>query len=250
MPRPSQRLDEALLRSGRALYAEFGCAGLSQRRLAEHAGTSPGMFHYHFASKQQFLHTLLQQLYDEMFAGLQAAARADAPAIAQLRAVLIALATFARSQRALIVRLATDAAAGEVVVREMLRANAPRHLGLLARLLQQARADGALAADASLQQFAFVMGAVVAPIVIAPAFAALGLETPGRPRPSPESTKGRSRVASPPRGADDARRRPGGSLKRAVADEVLSDAAIAQRVDLALGALQRLTPAAPPEPAR
>jgi AcrR family transcriptional regulator len=212
MPRPSQRVDEALLRAGRALYAELGCAGLSQRRLAEHAGTSPGMFHYHFASKQQFLRTLLQQLYDEMFAGLQAAARAETPAFAQLRAVLVALAGYARSQRPLLVRLAVDAASGESVVHDMLRSNAPRHLGLIARLLVRARAEGALAGDAPLHQLAFLMGAVVAPIVIAPGFAALGLATPGRPR---------------------------ASLQRALADEVLGDAAIARRVDLALSALQR-----------
>ena len=80
MPRPSQQLDQALLRSGRALYPALGCAGLSQRKLAEHAGISPGMFHYHFASKDAFLRALLQQLYEEMYGPLAESAGGDGPA--------------------------------------------------------------------------------------------------------------------------------------------------------------------------
>ena len=61
MPRPSQNIDEALLRSGLALLPRLGCSGLSVRRVAEHAGVNPAMFHYHFQSKAVFLRSVLQQ---------------------------------------------------------------------------------------------------------------------------------------------------------------------------------------------
>ena len=63
MPRPSRAVDEAMLRAGRALLPRLGCRGLTQRALAAHAGVQPGMFHYHFGSKDDFLRALLQQLY-------------------------------------------------------------------------------------------------------------------------------------------------------------------------------------------
>ena len=75
MARPSQGIDQALLRSGRELFATSGCDGLSLRALAEHAGVNLGMFHYHFKTKDNFLRALLQQLYEEVFAriGIEAA---------------------------------------------------------------------------------------------------------------------------------------------------------------------------------
>ncbi|MBI5256240.1 MAG: TetR/AcrR family transcriptional regulator [Burkholderiales bacterium] len=206
MARPSQQLDQALLRSGRALYAELGCAGLSQRRLAEHAGVSPGMFHYHFASKDDFLRTLLQQLYDEMFESLASDAAAPGPALARLRQGLFGMARFVREHRPLLLRLVLDAANGEAVAGEFLRANAPRHLGVLVQLLEEAQRRGELPpVRHPLQRLAVLMGAVLAPMVMLPAMQALGV---------------------PLKGAS-------------LATQVTGDTAIAERIELALSALRQ-----------
>lgn len=205
MARPSQQIDEALLRSGRALYPELGCAGLSQRKLAEHAGVSPGMFHYHFASKDVFLRTLLQQLYEEMFTGLSADAAQPGPVLQRLQQALFGLACFLRENRPLLMRLMLDAANGEAVPREFLQANAPRHLGLLAGLLMQAQTGGELPPTRHpIQRASFMFGAVLAPMVVVPAVAALGVTLPGPPP----------------------------------ATQVASDKAIHQRIAMALAALQ------------
>jgi hypothetical protein len=86
------------------------------------------------------------------------------------------------------------------------RANAPRHLGLLLDLMAQAEADGALRAMPPLQRFVFVMGAVAAPMFIAPVVAEIGI----------------AGTLSP----------------RTLAAQVISDAAISARVDLVLDALR------------
>jgi AcrR family transcriptional regulator len=218
MPRPSRQLDQALLRSGRALFAAHGCDGLSQRLVAEHAGVQPGMFHYHFKNKDGFLAALLQQLYEEMFASLQAmavAAPATAsapprPAATRLRDTLIALAQFVREHRPLLLRLAADAAAGHRVVHDFARANAPRHLDLLMQLLAQLRAEGRTPPAEPLPQVVFLLGAVVAPLLVAPGMAALAPVVPGRAA---------------------------GWLADAVQQQVCSDEAIAERADRALAAV-------------
>jgi AcrR family transcriptional regulator len=92
MVRPSQDLDQALLAAGRALLPERGCAGVSVRVLAEHAGVAPGMFHYRFGSKEQFLRTLLAGVYEEMLGSLVRETALEGPPVARLRAALALLA--------------------------------------------------------------------------------------------------------------------------------------------------------------
>ncbi len=206
MARPSQGIDEALLRSGRELFAASGCDRLSLRVLAEHAGVNVGMFHYHFKSKDNFLRTLLQQMYEEGFALLSLEAAQPGQALERLRLALRALGRFLREHRPFVSRVWSDAAMGQSVAREFVRANAPRHLGLLLGLMAQAEADGDLRAMPPLQRFVFVMGAVAAPMFIAPVVADIGIA---------------------------------GTLSgHALGAQVLSDAAIDTRVDMALDALR------------
>ncbi len=208
MARPSQQIDQALLRSGRTLYPVLGAAGLSQRRLAEHAGVSPGMFHYHFASKDAFLRALLQQLYEEMFAKLSADTAHAGPALERLSDGLYGLARFVREQRPLLQRLALDAANGVAVAREFLEANVPRHMALLAGLLEEARRSGELPPTRHpLQRVAYLLGAVLAPMVVLPALGSLGVPLPG---PSVDT-------------------------------QVTGDAAIRRRIRVALAALPQIT---------
>jgi AcrR family transcriptional regulator len=213
MARPSQGIDQALLRSGLALLPALGCAGLSVRKLAEHAGVNPAMFHYHFGSKAAFLRTLLDQLYEQMYARLAAGAVQQGPVLQRLEQALTTLAEFVREHHALVGRLAIDAASGEVVVHDFVRANAPRHVGLLLRLMAEAEAQGDLRPAPPLQRFTFLMGAVLAPMLVVPAVAALG-------------------VAPALVGGD------------AVRQQVTGDDAIHERVRLALAALAA-EPAAP-----
>jgi AcrR family transcriptional regulator len=207
MARPSSRLDEALLASGRELFPATGCAGLSLRALTEHAGVNAGMFHYHFKTKDNFLRVLLQTLYEQMYAGLQVEAEQEGPAIGRLRAALFAFARFARDHRRVLARIWMDALAGEAVAREFIRRNAPRHVGLLAGLVEQASAEGALCRLPPVQRLAFMLGALVMPMVFGSGLADAGVAPV--------------------------------TLRKGFEAQVMSDAAIAQRIDLVLAALAR-----------
>src|SRR5437868_4865296 len=92
MPRPSKNLDVAMLQAGRELFPQAGCSGLSVRAVAEQAGANLGMFHYHFKTKENFLRTLLQQVYEEMFDGLTHAIAHEGPALERLREALVEVA--------------------------------------------------------------------------------------------------------------------------------------------------------------
>jgi len=206
MPRPSKNIDLALLQAGRELFPTSGCAGLSVRAVAEHAGVNQGMFHYHFKTKDNFLRTLLQQVYEEMFDGLSHAIDHEGPALARLRDALVVVGGLVREHRKVFARVWMDAISGEAVAVEFLRSNAPRHLGLLLGLLQQAQAEGGLRELPPIQRFAMLMGSVMLPIIFAAGLVDVALG------------------ATPLRAQFDA--------------QVMSDEAIAQRVDLVIEMLR------------
>ncbi|TFW10268.1 TetR/AcrR family transcriptional regulator, partial [Oxalobacteraceae bacterium OM1] len=156
MARPSQNIDQRLLDAGMALLPQTGCRGLSARMLAEHAGVNLGMFHYHFKTKDNFIRTLLAQVYERMFAVLTLRTQEGGTALDHLRNALLVLAEFGRRHRVLLQRICGDALAGETVAVEFLQTNVPRHLGVLAGLVAQAQRAGDMEAVPLPQALAFV----------------------------------------------------------------------------------------------
>ena len=89
MPRPSRNVDQALLASGAVLYPQLGCAGLSVRAVAAHAGVTPGMFHYHFESKEAIWLAVIDFAHQVLLARLQTAAQSHVQPLTALRAVFM-----------------------------------------------------------------------------------------------------------------------------------------------------------------
>jgi AcrR family transcriptional regulator len=206
MPRPSQSFDLALLQSGRELFPSLGCKGLSLRTVAEHAGVNIGMFHYHFKTKDNFLNALLQGMYEEMFTSFTGSINPNAATMEQLRAALNVIAHFGRANRRVLARLWTDAMAGEKVAVDFFQRNAPRHLGVLLALLEEAQREGAIKALPPLQRFSMLAGSILLPIIFVSGLIESGAE--------------------------------GVIAFNAFEAQVLSDAAIAQRIDLVLATLR------------
>ncbi len=205
MPRPSRNLDRALLDAGRVLIGETGCAGLTIRQVAEAAGVNIGMFHYHFRTREAFLRAVLQEAYDEMFERFRARAAEGEGPTGRLRSALGLLGRFMRDNRKFLARVLADALCGNVIAIEFFRANAPRHLGLLRRLIEEAQAAGALCPMPPAQAIGFCAGAIGMPVIVGGAI----VESGALPR----------------------------AESRGLADALLTDAAIDARIDLALCAL-------------
>lgn len=203
MPRPSQNVDQLLLDAGLELLPQTGCAGLSVRKLAEHAGVNLGMFHYHFKNKDTFIRAVLQRVYEAMFSALTLKVDPKRPVLDNLRAVLAVLARFGREQHPLLLRMAADAMAGEAAVIEFFRANLPRHVAVVAGLVMQAQREGVIVDAPAPEVIAFLAGAVGAPVLIG---GALQLRAPE-------------------------------AEAAAIERHVMSDAAVARRIDCALRGL-------------
>lgn len=174
MARPSRNIDEALLAAGRELLPLTGCAGLSARRLTEHAGVNLAMLNYHFGSRDNFVRSLLARLYEDMFAQLTIEAGANATPIENLRAALGVLARFAHTHRRALARIAADALAGELIATEFFLTNIPRHGAVLARLIRAAQRAGQIEKLPLQQTIAFIAGSGLLPVLIGGALTAAG----------------------------------------------------------------------------
>jgi AcrR family transcriptional regulator len=204
MPRPSRNIDQQLLAAGRELIALTGCRGFSVRQLADRAGVNLGMFHYHFKTRENFCRRALASLYEEMFVQLAQSAAAGDDTVEHLRQALTVMGRFVRDNRPILGQLLLDALAGETLVVEFLAESLNRNLGVMRRLIEQAQAAGRFKPLPLVQVFGLLMGSVNAPILIGGTIAA----QPWAP-----------------------------SLFAHAQEELLSDEAIAMRIDLVLSAL-------------
>jgi AcrR family transcriptional regulator len=166
MSRPSRNIDQLLLSTARELLPETGCRGFSLRQLAERAGVNLGMFHYHFKTREHFLSRVLQDVYQEMFTTLTFQAQADRPPLDNLRAALNVLGHFARDNRFLIRRLLADAMSGDAIAQEFFRHNFPLHLRVLAELITAGQKTGTFRKLPVIQALAFLGGAVAMPSIL------------------------------------------------------------------------------------
>jgi len=215
-PRPSRNLDRALLAAGRELLPHRGCAGLSIREVAEAAGVNLGMFHYHFKTREAFLRALLQSMYDEMYSQLSFEAGDPRSPVDALRAAVRFMGRFVRANRPLLARILGDALCGDALAQEFMRNNFPRHLGLILQLIEAGQAAGLLKPMPAPQAMGLLAGATAMPILV-----------------------GGAVVESGAMGAV------GGQM---IQEALLSDAAIDQRIDLALSALIQTKAATPAKP--
>ncbi|HUP96497.1 MAG TPA: TetR/AcrR family transcriptional regulator [Usitatibacter sp.] len=204
-PRPSRNLDLALLAAGRALLPHRGCAGLSVREVADAAGVNLGMFHYHFKSREAFLRALLQSMYEEMYAQLTFEADQKLGPIEALRAALRFMGRFVRTNRPILARVLGDALCGDPLAVEFLRNNFPRHLGVIMGLIQAAQAEGLVRPMPPPQAMGICAGSLAMPILVAGAVVESGAM-------GPEGTK-------------------------MITEALLTDAALDQRIELALLAI-------------
>ena len=205
MTRPSRNIDQVLIATAREMLPDTGCHGFSIRQLTDRAGVNLGMFHYHFKTREQFLSQVLHEVYQEMFAPLSFQAKADRPLLENLRAALTVLGTFVRDNRRLLRRLMADAMSNEAIALEFFRQHFPLHLSVLAELVVTGQQANLLWKIPPLQAITFLASAVAMPNIFASIFTEHG--------------------NIPPQMVD------------RLNQDVLSDAAIAQRVDMAIRGL-------------
>jgi AcrR family transcriptional regulator len=195
------------LDAARAMLGRSGISGLRLRAVAQRAGVNLGMFHYHFKSKEAFVRRLLQDVYEEFFSRLSLEFKGRDEPLERLQRSLIVFGKFARDQRTIFVSLLSEALRGHRSSIDYLQKNIPRHVHVIAELVQECEKSGTLKA---------------LPVPVAVSFAVGGMGVPNLMITALERS-----------GSSQARQ-----FLSKWADEFVSDRAIERRADLILAALK------------
>lgn len=207
MARPSRNIDRKLLDTARTMLGRSDIADLSIRDVARKAGVNLGMFHYHFKSKRAFTRRLLQEVYEDFFNRLTLETSKAGSPMERLRRALLVAGKFTRDNRPIFLSLLRGGLHGQRETIEFAAKNVPRHLAVVFALLQECQAAG-------------VLKTLPPPIAVSVLFGSISV---------PTLVIGMLETAKA--------EKPFGMPLSKLEDMMLSDAALEQRVDLALKAL-------------
>ena len=159
--------------AGFKLYPQHGYRKLSVRMLATEAGLSAGMFHHLFADKDAFVGEVLQSHHERSFGLLDFDAAAKGDAVAQLRHAVWLLATCFRDNLARVHRAYADSADGVEVVNAFMRRNFEQTFERLQALLEACPRQNSPAEQ--VQRLSYLSGAVLAPMALGTRFDEMGV---------------------------------------------------------------------------
>ncbi len=179
MPRPSQNLDRKLVAAALEMLPEAGFTGLTVREVARRARVNVGMFHYHFKSREAFLHRVLWDVYGDFLASFQEAAEAPGTPRERLRRVLIAYAHFARRNRVFYALMLRELISGNSEMLAFAKRNFPRHSEVMMRLMEECRKAGIVRELPPMMSCMFAMSTMGVPNVAATALERNRLKTIG-----------------------------------------------------------------------
>ena len=184
MSRPSQNLDEKLLKAGRDLIMEEGLSGLNLRAVAKRAGVNLGMFHYHFRNKEEFAARCTGEAYAEFYRGFQLETDGASGTIEKLRRGLMALARYSRDNRHFMLSLLRDLEDRNPGSWAFVRSKfPPPHGKVIAGLVKQGQKEGLLVKVAVPTAMMVLMSAIAFPNLLAGlGERALGTKLLGVPR--------------------------------------------------------------------
>lgn len=92
MARPATDIQERIVHAARGLFLQHGVDGASLRQIATDAGTNIGMVYYYFKTKDDLFLGVVEEIYGQFSADLQALATEDTPIEARIHKLFMRFA--------------------------------------------------------------------------------------------------------------------------------------------------------------
>lgn len=146
MARPPSDVERRLIAAARDLMPRVGLAGLTVRAVSARAGVNPGLFHYHFGSREAFGRRVLEEVYGGFFRELEVVVdgQPGRSCRERLRRVIMAIARFEREHRSFSISLVRDILNGEGEAVRFLRRILPAHLRRLHAVIRECQGAGVI----------------------------------------------------------------------------------------------------------
>jgi AcrR family transcriptional regulator len=160
MTRPSSNADQRLIQAAQEMLKHSGLDRMNLRQLCAKAKVNPGMFHYHFKTKDQFARAVLQDVYEKFFKDFSLRIEEEEATLGKLGQALFALGRFSSDNRQMFLSLFHDSLGQNKVVHEFVKGNFKRHGFVVLDLIQKCQKEGSLEKINKFEVMAFLMGSV------------------------------------------------------------------------------------------
>ncbi|MFA6584670.1 MAG: TetR/AcrR family transcriptional regulator [Elusimicrobiaceae bacterium] len=178
MSRPAGDSLEKLISAGKELAVERGFSGLRIREVARRAQVNPGMFHYHFKTKQEFTRRVMRDIYGEFLAAFLPSTEGRGSSVERLEGAILVLALFAYENRRILKAVLTGLLEKPGESFGYLRENFSAHAPVLISLIKEAQQDGYIRQDIPFQQIlVMMMGGIIFPGVMSTVVENCGAKT-------------------------------------------------------------------------
>lgn len=163
MARPASGADIKLKAAGKELLREKGVAGFGVREVCRRAGVNPGMFHYYFGSRDEFLRAVMKEMYADFMVDFEAGVSAGGSPRDKLKNALVQVGRFIRSMRRMAPMVLADLAHGNEEAFAFVTGNFTEHAAQIAGLAAANRPRSSLKG----RSVPFLVGALL-PIMVFP----------------------------------------------------------------------------------
>ena len=204
MARPPSGTDAKIKAAGRRLLQEKGLAGFSLREACREAGVNAGMCGYYFGSKDEFVRSVMTEMYAEFMLHFKAGVSAAGTPRERLKSALGEVGRFAVGIRKAAPGIFADLAQGKKEAFDFFSGNFTEHLVQVAQLAAECRPASAVKGRSLPFMVSALLPQMVFPVIVGGIMERNGVRAAG-----------------------------GVPLKDALA-EVFSDEGIAERAEIAL----------------
>ena len=144
MARPATDIRPRLLRAARARFLAHGVDGASLREIASAAGTSIGMVYYHFKTKDDLFLAVVEEVYGQVLADLEAALAPGPTVRERLRRLYRRIGALTDDELTVIRLVLREALVSSARLDRLLARFLRGHVPLVMSLLQEGVRDGTL----------------------------------------------------------------------------------------------------------
>jgi AcrR family transcriptional regulator len=141
MARKSNNTDRKLIEVGKEVLINQGANAISMRKIAAEANVNLGMFSYHFRDKDDFVKTILDEIYAGLIDEMEEASK-EPDDLKRLEKLLLTSSRFSRDNQRIIVSIFLDAMMGHQVVIEFIKKNFGHHIHLMTEAAKACQQKG------------------------------------------------------------------------------------------------------------
>ncbi len=167
MSRPSRNQNKLLIETAKRLLLKSGAGGISLKKIADESGVNLGMIHYYFRTKSVLMRRVLESINEELIQEFETSTLVGNTPLERLRSGLIAIAMNVYIRRKIVASLVASVLGHDKETSKFFLGLAGKRFQLITPLIQQCQKEGYIEPLPFYQVLSFCMASINFPTLIA-----------------------------------------------------------------------------------